>query len=87
VEGYNLFVEMMAQIRRNVIYSVYQFQPKRAAANPEGVREIEIGTSGTNGGISAGAAEGEFPAVGDGQPEEQMAAAAGAYTRPLSSST
>ena len=24
-----MFVEMMAQIRRNVIYSVYQFQPKR----------------------------------------------------------
>ena len=29
LEGYNLFVEMMAQIRRNVIYSVYQFEPKR----------------------------------------------------------
>ena len=29
LRGYNLFVEMMAQIRRNVIYSVYQFQPKR----------------------------------------------------------
>lgn len=27
LEGYNLFLEMMAQIRRNVIYSVYQFQP------------------------------------------------------------
>nr|GLL42496.1 hypothetical protein Ahy_B09g096120 isoform D [Ipomoea trifida] len=27
LEGYNLFIEMMAQIRRNVIYSVYQFQP------------------------------------------------------------
>ncbi|KAL6515876.1 Protein translocase subunit SA1, chloroplastic [Orobanche gracilis] len=25
LEGYNLFVEMMARIRRNVIYSVYQF--------------------------------------------------------------
>lgn len=24
LEGYNLFLEMMAQIRRNVIYSVYQ---------------------------------------------------------------
>lgn len=24
LEGYNLFIEMMAQIRRNVIYSVYQ---------------------------------------------------------------
>ncbi|KAK3253820.1 hypothetical protein CYMTET_36948 [Cymbomonas tetramitiformis] len=27
LEGYNLFVDMMAQIRRNVIYSVYQFRP------------------------------------------------------------
>ncbi|KAL8139048.1 hypothetical protein V2J09_005049 [Rumex salicifolius] len=27
LEGYNLFLEMMAQIRRNVIYSVYQFRP------------------------------------------------------------
>ncbi|KAL6525855.1 hypothetical protein OROMI_030250 [Orobanche minor] len=27
LEGYNLFVEMMARIRRNVIYSVYQFHP------------------------------------------------------------
>lgn len=24
LEGYNLFIEMMAQIRRNVIYAVYQ---------------------------------------------------------------
>jgi preprotein translocase subunit SecA len=24
LEGYNLFLDMMAQIRRNVIYSVYQ---------------------------------------------------------------
>lgn len=27
LEGYNLFLELMAQIRRNVIYSVYQFKP------------------------------------------------------------
>ncbi|CAO2826694.1 unnamed protein product [Amaranthus hypochondriacus] len=27
LEGYNLFLEMMAQIRRNVIYAVYQFKP------------------------------------------------------------
>jgi hypothetical protein len=26
---YNLFLEMMAQIRRNVIYNVYMFQPQR----------------------------------------------------------
>lgn len=29
LEGYNLFVEMTSQIRRNVIYNVYQFQPQR----------------------------------------------------------
>ncbi len=27
LEGYNLFLDMMAQIRRNVIYNVYMFQP------------------------------------------------------------
>ncbi|CAI7778926.1 unnamed protein product [Closterium sp. NIES-53] len=27
LEGYNLFLAMMGQIRRNVIYSVYQFNP------------------------------------------------------------
>ena len=27
LEGYNLFLDMMAQIRRNVIYSVYQVSP------------------------------------------------------------
>ncbi|PKA48894.1 Protein translocase subunit SECA1, chloroplastic [Apostasia shenzhenica] len=27
LEGYNLFLDMTAQIRRNVIYSIYQFQP------------------------------------------------------------
>ncbi|EFJ50912.1 hypothetical protein VOLCADRAFT_57571 [Volvox carteri f. nagariensis] len=29
LEGYNLFVDMTAQIRRNVIYNVYMFQPQR----------------------------------------------------------
>ena len=28
LEGYNLFLEMMAQIRRNVIYNVYVFKPQ-----------------------------------------------------------
>ncbi|CAM8962657.1 unnamed protein product [Rhodiola kirilowii] len=27
LEGYNLFLDMMAQIRRNVIYAIYQFKP------------------------------------------------------------
>lgn len=29
LEGYNLFLEMMAQIRRNVIYSVYQVRVEK----------------------------------------------------------
>ena len=27
LEGYNLFLDMMASIRRNTIYNVYQFKP------------------------------------------------------------
>ena len=64
LEGYNLFVEMMAQIRRNVIYSVYQFQPKRVKENPP---EVQAATAGAG----AGAAESEFPEAGDGQPVEE----------------
>ncbi|KAI7745072.1 hypothetical protein M8C21_034038, partial [Ambrosia artemisiifolia] len=45
LEGYNLFIEMMAQIRRNVIYSIYQFKPvmvKDPAKTPK---------DGTNGSV------------------------------------
>ncbi|KAK1378633.1 hypothetical protein POM88_025377 [Heracleum sosnowskyi] len=38
LEGYNLFIEMMAQIGRNVIYSIYQFKPvvnEKEQARPE----------------------------------------------------
>ena len=58
LEGYNLFVEMMAQIRRNVIYSVYQFQPSKVKENPPAAQ------------AEAGAADSEFPEMGDGQPVE-----------------
>lgn len=27
-EGYEMFLEMMAEIRRNVVYSLFQFQPR-----------------------------------------------------------
>ena len=67
LEGYNLFVEMMAQIRRNVIYSVYQFQPKRVVANPPELQKTDDETEIA----SAGAAEGEFPEMGDGKPVEE----------------
>ncbi|URD85451.1 translocase subunit SecA, partial [Musa troglodytarum] len=36
LEGYNLFLEMMAQIRRNVIYSIYQFQPVLSKSQQQG---------------------------------------------------
>lgn len=29
LEGYQLFVDMLARVRRNVIYNVYQFTPNR----------------------------------------------------------
>jgi preprotein translocase subunit SecA len=61
LEGYNLFVEMMAQIRRNVIYSVYQFQPKRVKPVPEELQPV----------ASAGAADAEFPEMGDGKPQDE----------------
>ena len=32
LEGYNLFLEMMASIRRNTIYNVYMFQPAKVPA-------------------------------------------------------
>lgn len=36
LEGYNLFIEMMAQIRRNVIYAVYQVSiPTLRSTNPQ----------------------------------------------------
>ena len=31
LEGYGLFLEMVASIRRNVIYNVYVFKPQRVA--------------------------------------------------------
>jgi preprotein translocase subunit SecA len=40
LEGYNLFLEMMAQIRRNTIYNVYQFDPDMAARQKK-IREVE----------------------------------------------
>ncbi|KAH0461891.1 hypothetical protein IEQ34_009466 [Dendrobium chrysotoxum] len=35
LEGYNLFLDMMAQIRRNIIYSIYQFQPLMVKNNEQ----------------------------------------------------
>ena len=39
LEGYNLFLEMMAQVRRNCIYSVYQFKPEQVVNQTEDQKE------------------------------------------------
>ncbi|MED6131245.1 hypothetical protein PIB30_007934, partial [Stylosanthes scabra] len=56
LEGYNLFLEMMAQIRRNVIYSIYQFQPvrvkqdqnKKGNQKPEKPNALQANTKNAN---------------------------------------
>ncbi|XP_075099206.1 protein translocase subunit SECA1, chloroplastic [Nicotiana tabacum] len=53
LEGYNLFIEMMAQIRRNVIYAVYQFQPvmvkQQDQKQSNKVDKLETNGRGSNG--------------------------------------
>ncbi|KAK3022687.1 hypothetical protein RJ639_047603 [Escallonia herrerae] len=48
LEGYNLFIEMMGQIRRNVIYSIYQFKPV-VVKDQEQQRREKSGKLVTNG--------------------------------------
>ncbi|WP_024544453.1 preprotein translocase subunit SecA [Picosynechococcus sp. NKBG15041c] len=36
-EGYEMFLEMMIDIRRNVVYSLFQFQPQRQPQQPQAV--------------------------------------------------
>jgi preprotein translocase subunit SecA len=36
-EGYEIFLDMMTDIRRNVVYSLFQFQPQPAAPQPQEV--------------------------------------------------
>ncbi|XP_022757715.1 protein translocase subunit SECA1, chloroplastic [Durio zibethinus] len=47
LEGYNLFLDMMAQIRRNVIYSIYQFQPVMVKKDQE--KSDKLVTNGRSG--------------------------------------
>ncbi|KAH9731023.1 protein translocase subunit SECA1 [Citrus sinensis] len=49
LEGYNLFLEMMAQIRRNVIYSIYQFKPVLVKKDQEQTLTDKSGKLVTNG--------------------------------------
>ncbi|KAF3651894.1 Protein translocase subunit SecA, chloroplastic [Capsicum annuum] len=54
LEGYNLFIEMMAQIRRNVIYAVYQFKP--VMVKPQDQKKSDkVDKLNTNGRGSNGA--------------------------------
>lgn len=51
LEGYQLFLEMTAQIRRNVIYNVYQFKPVKDTAGQQAA------SSSGNGNGSGGEQE------------------------------
>ncbi|XP_060217525.1 protein translocase subunit SECA1, chloroplastic [Lycium barbarum] len=63
LEGYNLFIEMMAQIRRNVIYAVYQFKP--VMVKPEDQKKSDKADKlNTNGRGSNGATNPSPSAVG-----------------------
>lgn len=43
LEGYNLFLDMMAQIRRNVIYSIYQFKPVLVKKDQDAGKKEKLG--------------------------------------------
>ncbi|WOG83903.1 hypothetical protein DCAR_0103081 [Daucus carota subsp. sativus] len=49
LEGYNLFIEMMAQIRRNVIYSIYQFKYKMVKEKEQADNSSKLDTNGKGG--------------------------------------
>ncbi|XP_022945327.1 protein translocase subunit SecA, chloroplastic [Cucurbita moschata] len=49
LEGYNLFLDMMAQIRRNVIYSIYQFKPVLVKKDQDSGRKAKSAEVVTNG--------------------------------------
>ncbi|WP_025781460.1 preprotein translocase subunit SecA [Candidatus Synechococcus spongiarum] len=41
-EGYTMFLEMMTQMRRNVIYSMFMFEPRPPAASTPSSREVIV---------------------------------------------
>ncbi|GFR43696.1 hypothetical protein Agub_g4806 [Astrephomene gubernaculifera] len=57
LEGFNLFVDMTAQIRRNVIYNVYMFQPQRLVPVQEGAEGAAGGDKGQDKEAGAAARE------------------------------
>lgn len=62
LEGYNLFLEMMGQLRRNVIYSIYQFQPVMVKKDED---QREKKNSGKGKGVTNGRANENLDAVGN----------------------
>ncbi|CAN1236395.1 Protein translocase subunit SECA1, chloroplastic [Linum grandiflorum] len=62
LEGYNLFLDMMARIRRNVIYSIYQFKPVLVKKDE---KPAELVNNGRGGGKKdrVGAAETSLPSA------------------------
>lgn len=66
LEGYNLFIEMMAQIRRNVIYSIYQFKPVlvKEQDKRQGGKEM-LDTNGNGGSDPVVATTSSSSAVGE----------------------
>jgi preprotein translocase subunit SecA len=59
LEGFNLFVGTLAQIRRNVIYNVYCFVPQRLKRDDDGGGGDEGAAGGGRAGGEQGAAAGE----------------------------
>eukprot|EP00271_Cylindrocystis_brebissonii_P010071 TRINITY_DN26172_c0_g1_i1.p1 TRINITY_DN26172_c0_g1~~TRINITY_DN26172_c0_g1_i1.p1 ORF type:complete len:1077 (+),score=261.84 TRINITY_DN26172_c0_g1_i1:110-3340(+) len=53
LEGFQLFKEMMAQIRRNVIYSIYQFKPVKVTEGANGGAAKSSTEEGANGRSSS----------------------------------
>ena len=51
LEAFELYLEMMAQIRRNVIYNIYVFRPEMARVGDDGrsQAEVEKGVPASNG--------------------------------------
>ncbi|KAL8544753.1 hypothetical protein ACS0TY_005110 [Phlomoides rotata] len=62
LEGYNLFVDMMARIRRNVIYSIYQFKP--VLVKEQQKKEGKLDANGNGSADSATATISSSTAVG-----------------------
>lgn len=62
LEGYNLFLDMMAQIRRNVIYSIYQFKPVMVKKDEKSGQAIANGSANSKNSTAVDAMESQASA-------------------------